>query len=118
MQREMPFLAPCKPPSNAPDGLVRRVSTDADAIAVSLAACGLKASYVAAQMGRSAPWLSRVKAGDLSMSDAQAERFCLLTGSNLLRQVRALREALAEINGQLDAAETIRRLAAELRRAA
>jgi len=118
MQREMPFLASCKPPSNAPDGLVRRVTTEADAVAVSLGACGLKASYVAAQMGRSAPWLSRVKGGSLAMSDAQAERFCLLTGSNLLRQVRALRDALAEINGQLDAAETIRRLAAELRRAA
>lgn len=118
MQREMPFLAPCKPPSNAPDALVRRIETDAQAIAVTINASGLKAGYIAAQMGRSGPWLSRVKGGGLAMSDAQAERFCAVTGSRLLMQVRALREALAEIRGQLDAAETIRRLAAELRKAA
>jgi hypothetical protein len=118
MQREMPFLAPCKPPQNAPEALVRRIESDAQAVAVSLAACGLKASYVAAALGRSPAWLSRVKGGELAMSDAQAERFCAVTGSRLLIQVRALREALAEIRGQMDAAETIRRFAAELRRTA
>lgn len=118
MQREMPFLACSKPPANAPDALVRRVESDLQAIAVSISASGLKQSYIAAQMGRSAPWLSRVKSGSLDMTDAQVRRFCDVTGSNLLLQVRALRDALAEIRGQLDAAETIRRLADELRRAA
>ena len=117
-QREMPFLAPVKAPANAPDALVRRIETDEQAIAVSIAACGLKQSYIAAAMGRSAPWLSRVRHGSLRLTDEQAVRFCALTGSNLLRQVRALREALAEIRGELDAAETIRRYAEELRRAA
>lgn len=118
MQREMPFLAPCKPPTNAPDAVVRRVESDSQAVAVSIAASGLKAGYIAAALGRSPAWLSRVKGGELGMSEAQAQRFCVVTGSRLLLQVRALREALAEIRGQLDAAETIRRLAAELRRAA
>ena len=117
-QREMPFLAIAKAPANAPDALVRRVETDLQAIAVSLAACGLKQAYVAAQMGRSAAWLSRVKTGSLVMTEAQMRRFCDVTGSNLLLQVRALRDALAEIRGELDAAETIRRYAAELRAAA
>lgn len=114
----MPFLAPVKPPANAPAALVRRVETDEQAIAVSIAASGLKQAYIAARMGRSAPWLSRIKGGTLELDDRQAVMFCAVTGSNLLLQVRALREALAEINGQLDAAETIRRYAAELRRAA
>lgn len=105
-------------PKNAPDALVRRVETDEQAIAVSIAASGLKQGYIAAAMGRSPAWLSRVKTGSLDLDDRQALRFCAVTGSNLLLQVRALREALAEINGQLDAAETIRRYAAELRRAA
>ena len=118
MQREMPFLAPCKPPQNAPDALVRRIDSDAQAVAVSLSASRLKGAYVAAALGRSPAWLSRVKGGELVMSEAQVERFCAVTGSNLVAQVRALREALAEIRGQLDAAETIRRLAAELRKAA
>ena len=118
MQRQMPFFAVIKPPKNAPDSTVRRVETEGQAVAVSLSACGLKHSYVAANMGRSAPWLSRVKSGALAMSDAQAVRFCEVTGSALLLQVRALKEAMAEINGQIDAAAVIRRLAAELRVAA
>lgn len=105
-------------PKNAPDALVRRVEADEQAIAVSIAASGLKQGYIAAAMGRSPAWLSRVKTGSLDLDDRQALRFCAVTGSNLLLQVRALRDALAEINGQLDAAETIRRYAAELRRAA
>lgn len=117
-QREMPFLAPVKAPANAPDALVRRIETDEQAIAVSITASGLKQAYIAAAMGRSAPWLSRIRHGSLQLTDAQAVRFCAVTGSNLLLQVRALREALAEIRGELDAAETIRRYAAELRRAA
>lgn len=117
-QREMPFLAPVKAPANAPDALVRRVETDEQAIAVSIAASGLKQGYIAAAMGRSPAWLSRIKGGSLAMDEKQAQRFAAVTGSNLVLQVRALREALAEINGQLDAAETIRRYAAELRRAA
>ena len=117
-QQEMPFPTKRKLSANAPDALVRRIETDQQAIAVSIAACGLKQSYIAAAMGRSAPWLSRIKGGSLHMTQAQAVRFCAVTGSNLLLQVRALREALAEIRGELDAAETIRRYAEELRRAA
>ncbi len=118
LNRELPFLAALPAPKNAPDALVRRVETDEQAIAVSITASGLKQSYIAAALGRSAPWLSRIRHGSLHLTDAQAVRFCAVTGSNLLLQVRALREALAEIRGELDAAETIRRYAAELRRAA
>jgi len=117
-QRMIPILASAKPAKPAPDGLVRKVETDAQAIAVSITACGIKASYLAAQMSRSGAWLSRMRHGTLVMTDAQAARFCDLTGSLLLLQVRALREAMAEAMGQVTAAQQIRKLAAELRAAA
>lgn len=117
-QRIIPILSAVAPAKPAPDSLVRRVETDAQAIAISIEASGVKQSYIAAAMGRSPAWLSRMRHGSLAMTDEQAARFCDLTGSLLLLQVRALREAMAEAMGQVSAAQQIRRYAAELRRAA
>lgn len=85
-----------KPPKDAPASLVRRVDSEAQAIAVSMAAAGAKLAYIAAALGISVPQASRLRSGTRAMPDRLVQAFCNATGSNLLRQVRELRELIEQ----------------------
>lgn len=115
MQRNFPFLAILPPPKRADAVLVRRIDTDAQALAVSL--IGMKHAYVAAQLGISAPYLSQMLHGR-PVPAWLVQPFCALTGTTLLAQVRMLRESERIAAGIETAGDVIRRLANELREVA
>lgn len=98
-------------PQDAPPKLVRQIETDAQAIAVSIKAGGHKLAYVAAAIGKSEGYVSRMKSGKRPMPEKLVGPFCAATGTNLLAQFRALQAALTE---STEAAE-VERLAAMLR---
>lgn len=110
MQRSFPFLSILPAPVNAPADLVRRIDTDAQALAVSL--IGMKHGYVAASLGISHAYLSQMVHGR-AVPEWMVTPFCHLVGSRLLAQVRALRDA-QDFAAGIEAA-AIRRMAAELR---
>jgi hypothetical protein len=101
-------------PKDAPRKLVRLIDSEAQAIAVSMLAGGLKLAYVAAMLGISVPQMSRLRRGQRHMPDRYVQAFCNATGSNLLIQYRELQDALQAD----DEAHELHRMAAMLREVA
>ena len=94
-QRKLPLIAPMRSaPVDAPGALVRRIESDAQALAVSMQAAGAKCAYVGACIGKSEGYVSRLRAGKREIPDKLVTPLCWATGSNLLAQVRALHAAL------------------------
>lgn len=118
MQTNFPFLSVMPAPKDAPDALVARVRSDAEAVAVSLRAKQFKQSWYAAQMGVSEAYISQIANGRRPVPDWFVAPFCVLSGSNLLRQHRDLQDALKAIKEQQCAKAQIARMAADLRLAA
>ncbi len=118
MQTTFTFLSALPSPKDAPDALISRVSSDSEAVAVAMRARGFKQAWYAAQLGKSEAYISQIVNGRRPVPEWFVEPFCVLSGSNLLRQYRQLQEALAAIREQSCAKRAIDRLADELRRAA
>jgi hypothetical protein len=97
-------------PVDAPAKVVRQLESEAQALAVSMH--GMKASAVAAAIGKSEGYLSRLRSGKRPIPARLVGPLCAATGSNLLRQYLELQRALS---GDLQA-EVIR--LAEMLRAA
>ena len=101
-------------PSNAPAKVLRQVDSEAQALAVAIRAGGHKLDYVAACIGKSRAYVSRLQSGKRSIPDKLIAPLCAATGSLLLAQFRELQAAL---QGASEARE-IERLAAMLREVA
>lgn len=84
-------------PTNAPQRIVGQVESDAQALAVSIAAGGHKLDYIAACIGKSKSYVSRLQTGSAPIPDKLIPALCAATGSNLLAQYRAMQEALGEV---------------------
>jgi hypothetical protein len=97
-------------PKDAPAKVVRQVETECQALAVSIAAGHHKLAYVAACIGKSEGYVSRMANGLRPIPDKLIGPLCAATGSNLLAQFVALQIAL-EPEGEVE------RLAALLRAA-
>lgn len=117
MQTAFPFLTACADPKPAPDGLLARITSDVDAIRVSIRASGLKQAYIAKALGVSAPYLSLIRNGKRPLPERLTTPFCYLTGQLLLKQYRDLQAALRAIRGGGET-DRIAALATELRMAA
>lgn len=98
-------------PSDAPAKILRQIETDAQALAVSIQAGHHKLEYVAACIGKSRAYVSRMQCGQRPIPEKLVAPLCAATGSNLLRQFRDLQAALGEVC-------EVRRLADLLRTAA
>lgn len=98
-------------PKDAPAKLVRQIDTPAQALAVAIAAGNHKLDYIAACIGKSRAYVSRLQRGERPIPDKLVKPLCAATGSNLLAQVIALHAALEE-------ACPVERLAQMLRAAA
>ncbi|NLA68295.1 MAG: hypothetical protein GX856_08660 [Gammaproteobacteria bacterium] len=98
-------------PKDAPAKVLRQIESEAQALAVSIAAGGHKLAYIAACVGKSIGYVSRLQQGKRPIPDKLVGPLCAATGSNLLRQYLELQRAL---DGQCKVA----RLAAMLREAA
>lgn len=109
-------VAQNRAPKPAADVILRQITTEAQAIAVSMR--GYKLAYIAASLNRSESYLSRIRTGKRPIPEWMVMPFCRITGTLLLMQFRQWQESLAEIRQQASESETIARLAAQLRAAA
>lgn len=98
-------------PSNAPAKVLRQVDSEAQALAVAIRAGGHKLDYVAACIGKSRAYVSRLQSGKRSIPDKLIAPLCAATGSNLLRQYIDLQRAIEGVG-------EVERLAAMLSEAA
>jgi hypothetical protein len=100
-------------PVDAPAKLLRQIESEAQAIAVSIKASGFKLAVIAASIGKSEGYVSRLRSGQRPMPERLVGPFCAATGTNLLRQYIALRDALEQ-----DEKRQVARLASMLRNVA
>lgn len=98
-------------PRPAPAHILRQVESEAQALAVSILAGGHKLDYVAACIGKSRSYVSRMQTGSAPIPSRLVAPLCAATGSNLLQQFIDLQRAL---EGHCD----VQRLAGLLRVAA
>jgi hypothetical protein len=117
MQTSFPFLSVMPAPKNAPDALVARITSASEAIAVSMRANGFKQSWYAAQLGKSEAYISLIASGKRPVPRWFVQPFCVLAGSNLLRQYLDLQDALHAIREQNCARRQIEQYAQMLRAA-
>jgi hypothetical protein len=119
LQTEFPFLASMPTPALATREELLRVTDEAHAVRISLG--NKKRCWVARTLGISAGMLSLCcKSTDdptkrRRIADAKLYAFCVLTGTQLLKQYRERLEREAELDGDRRAIE--RRQAASLSRA-
>lgn len=81
-------------PKDAPAKVVRQVESEAQALAVMITASGVKLDYVAAVIGKSTSYISRMQTGKRPIPYKLVRPLCAATGSNLLRQFHDLQRAL------------------------
>lgn len=98
-------------PVDAPAKVLRQIESEAQALAVAIAAGHHKLDYIAACVGKSKAYVSRLQRGERPIPSKLIGPLCAATGSNLLRQYIDLQRAL---DGQCEVA----RLAELLRAAA
>ena len=84
------------------------------ALAVSIAAGNHKLDYIAACLGKSRSYISRLQTGSAPIPERLVMPLCAATGSLLLQQFRDLQDAMADITER----RQIERLASLLREAA
>lgn len=114
MQRNITFsrcLQLVHPPKDASAKVLRQIESDAQALSVSITAGGHKLASVAAAIGKSEGYLSRMASGKRAIPDKLVDALCRATDCNLLRQYRDLCAALDE---QQNERTQVRRLAAQL----
>jgi hypothetical protein len=101
-------------PRQALASVIRQVESDAQALAVSIAAGNHKLDYIAACCGKSRSYISRLQTGSAPIPDRLVMPLCAATGTLLLRQFRDMRDALEGVTED----RTVEKLAALLRAAA
>jgi hypothetical protein len=113
-QSQFPLLSSMqKAPKDAPAQILRQIDSEAQAVAVSMKACGAKLAYVAACLGKSQSYISMIRKGQRPMPAKLVKAFCWATGTNLLRQYLDLQEALRAL-AEPSEQDRINRLAASL----
>lgn len=98
-------------PKDAPAQVLRQIESEAQALAVSIAAGHHKKAYVGACIGKSESYVCRMAKGVRPIPDKLIGPLCAATGSNLLRQFRALQAALGEVCEVERLADLMRRTA-------
>ena len=84
-------------PKDAPAKLVRQIDNEAQALAVAIAAGNHKLDYIAACIGKSRAYVSRMQRGERPIPHKLVKPLCAATGTNLLRQFIDLQTALGEV---------------------
>jgi hypothetical protein len=95
-------------PRSAPPKVLRQVETEAQALAVSIAAGHHKLAYVGACIGKSAGYVSRMAAGKRPIPQKLVQPLCAATGSLLLAQFLDLQRALERPDDVARLAEMLR----------
>lgn len=84
-------------PTDAPAKVLRQIESTAQALAVAIAAGNHKLDYIAACIGKSRAYVSRMQRGERPIPEKLIRPLCAATGSNLLRQFVDLQHALGEV---------------------
>lgn len=100
-----------RPANPAPSKVLRQVESEAQALAVSIAAGNHKLAYIAACIGKSTAYVSRLQSGKRPIPSRLIAPLCAATGSLLLAQFIELQRALEGVG-------EVERLAEMLREAA
>jgi hypothetical protein len=100
-------------PRQAAEAVLRQIESEAHALEVSIAAGHHKLAYVAACIGKSEGYVSRLRSGERPIPERLVGPLCAATGSTLLAQYRARQEAIEATHR-----DQVNRLAALLRSAA
>jgi hypothetical protein len=78
----------------APSHVLRQIESDAQALAVMVLAGSHKLAYIAACIGKSRSYVSRMQTGSAPIPERLVGPLCAATGSLLLKQYRDLQRAL------------------------
>lgn len=97
-------------PKDAPAKVLRQIETEAQALAVSIAGGNHKLDYVAACVGKSRSYLSRLQSGKRPIPEKLIGPLCAATGTNLLRQFIELQDALNSFETERDQVQRLARL--------
>lgn len=81
-------------PPNAPAAVLRQLDSESQALRVSMVASGHKAASVAAAIGKSPSYVSRLQTGKRPIPHKLVGPLCAVTGTNLLRQFHDLQRAI------------------------
>jgi hypothetical protein len=117
-QREFPLLASLPAPRDADEKTVRLCDSEEDAIAVSIVLSGISQAEIARRMGVAKSYLTMLKRGERGLSPDMLAAFCCATGSNCVRQYRALKSALRVMQGAVREADRIAQIASYTREVA
>lgn len=111
------MMAMLPEPRDAAEKTLRMCDTEQDAIAVSIALCGLSQAEIARRMGISKGYLTMLKTGERVLTVKMAGALCSATGSNLVRQYRTLQSALRIAQGRARESDRIASIASYTSRA-
>ena len=100
-------------PSDAPATVLRQVASEAQALRLMRRAGGHKQASLAAHVGKSVSYVSRLLSGERPIPEKLVRPLCVACRSNLLSQFRTLQAAIAADEQAREA-----RLAEEIRSAA
>lgn len=118
-QGEFALLGLVPQPRDAAEKTLRMCDSEQDAIAVSIQLSRISQAEIARRMGISRSYLTMLKTGERTMTTDLLGRFCVVTGSNLVRQYRELQLALRLARGHVRQHDRIAEIASHtLRRAA
>ena len=81
-------------PKAAPESVLRLIESEAQALDVSIRAGNHKGAYIAACIGKSEGYVSRLRKGERPIPHKLVGPLCAATGTTLLRQYIALQRAL------------------------
>lgn len=112
-QSELPLISSMsRCVKNAPANVLRQIESAAQALDVAMLSSGAKLAYIAACIGKSEGYVSRMRAGKKPIPDKLVPALCQATGSNLLRQFLDLQSRLD------DSAQSVNARLADLLRSA
>lgn len=95
---------------DAPSKVLRQIESEAQALAVSIASGNYKLDYIAACIGKSRGYVSRLQSGKRAIPEKLVGPLCAATGSNLLRQYLELQDALNRFESDRDQVVRLARL--------
>lgn len=90
-----------RPATPAPAKVLRQVESEAQALAVAIAAGNHKLAYIGACIGKSTAYVSRLQSGKRPIPSRLVAPLCAATGSLLLAQFIELTRALEGV-GEVD----------------
>lgn len=117
-QREFPLLSSLPAPRDAAEKTIRMCDTEEDAIAVSIALSKVSQAEIARRMGVGKSFVTMLKSGERTLTAGMLAAFCCATGSNAVRQYRALQTARRMVEGRMREADRIAAIASYSQQAA